>query len=273
MFFSTFAGYVRPVSSTPAILAFLLTAWLLQPAMAGEMILSGVYRGKNLFVQNPFSPDNQNYCVEEVFINEVKKMSGIRQSAFEIDLSHLEMQDEVTVRIMYKDGCVPKIINPQALRPSDSFQFGNVTVNQKSLDWTTIGETPGYIYYAEQFVNGSWLPIKRLEAKNTGGGIYSLPVTHYKGENKYRVKAQNNETHNILYSRVATFDPKEDLITFYPKNVASKITLSRAAVYEISDVKGKLIKKGKGAEITLADLKTGMYYLKINNRTEKFFKK
>jgi hypothetical protein len=168
---------------------------------------------------------------------------------------------------------VPKIINPQVLRPNDSFQFGSVTVNQKSLGWTTIGETHRHIYYAEQFVNGSWLPIKRLEAKNSGGGIYSLPVTHYQGENKYRIKAQNNETHSILYSRVATFDPKEDMVTFYPKNVTNQITLSRTAVYEISDVKGQLIKKGKGSEIALAGLKTGVYYLKINNRTEKFFKK
>lgn len=271
--FDQFNPCARFIFSIPVCLASLFMGCLLQTATAGEIVLSGVFQGKNLFVQNPLSPDNQTYCVEEVYVNEVRKMSGIRHSAFEIDLSHLEVQDAVTIRIISKDGCIPKIINPQVLRPSNSFGFGNIAINTKSLDWSTTGESPKYIYYAEHFVNGSWLAIKKFGARNTGAGIYSLPVTHHLGENKYRVKAQNNETHHILYSRIVIFHSKEEPVTFYPKNVTGKITLSRAVSYEILDSKGKVLKKGRGTEINLTGLKTGVYYLNFGNRTEKFFKK
>jgi hypothetical protein len=37
--------------------------------------------------------------------------------------------------------------------------------------------------------------------------------------------------------------------------------------------KGEVLKEGRGTEIPLADLKTGVYYLDIDKKTEKFFKK
>lgn len=270
---SAIADIIRfPVSAAVAL--FLLAAcWLSQPVQAGEIVLIGVYQGKNLFVQNPFAPDKQDYCVDEVYVNDVKKMSNIKHSAFEIDLSHLEIDAEVTVKILHKDGCTPKIINPQVLRPSATFQFSNITVNDKSIDWTTTGETPKHMFYVEQFVNGSWLAIKKFEARNTGAGIYSLPVTHNFGLNKYRIKAQNEDDHHMFYSRVVEYDAKTEPVTFYPKSVTSKIILSRPVGYEIVDIKGNTLKKGKGTEIPLSELKSGVYYLNYDNRSEKFFKK
>jgi serine protease inhibitor len=125
----------------------------------------------------------------------------------------------------------------------------------------------------EHFVNGNWLAIKKFEAKNTGAGIYSLPVTHSDGINKYRIKAQNEEDHHMFYSKVVEFDPNAEPITFFPKSVTSKITLSRPTGYEVVDAKGNVLKKGTGTEISLAELKSGVYYLNIENRKEKFFKK
>ena len=253
--------------------ALVLAVASFQPLRAGEIVLTGVYQGKNLFVQNPAVGQDKTYCVDEVYVNDVKKMSAITQSAFEIDLSDLEIDAEVTVKILYKDGCTPKIINPQVLRPSATFQFSNFTVDNNSVDWTTIGETPKYLFYVEHFVNGNWLAIKKFEAKNTGAGIYSLPVTHSTGVNKYRIKAQNEEDHHMFYSKVIEFDPNAEPITFFPKSVTSKITLSRPTGYEVVDAKGNVLKKGKGTEISLTELKSGVYYLNIENRREKFFKK
>jgi hypothetical protein len=77
----------------------------------------------------------------------------------------------------------------------------------------------------------------------------------------------------MFYSKVIEFDPNAEPITFFPKSVTSKITLSRPTGYEVVDAKGKVLKKGTGTEISLAELKSGVYYLNIENRREKFFKK
>ena len=268
MSFSVLASFTRFSAG-----ALVLALASFQPLQAGEIVISGVYQGKNIFVQNPAVSQNQNYCVDEVYVNDVKKMSGIKHSVFEVDLSDLEIDAPVTVKILYKDGCTPKIMNPQVLRPSGTFQFSNLTVDNNSVDWTTVGETPKYLFYVEQFVNGSWLGIKKFEAKNTGAGIYSLPVMHNAGINKYRIKAQNEEDHHMFYSKVVEFDPNAEPITFYPKSVTSKITLSRPTSYEVVDAKGNVLRKGTGAEILLAELKSGVYYLNIDNHKEKFFKK
>jgi hypothetical protein len=122
-------------------------------------------------------------------------------------------------------------------------------------------------------VNGNWLAIKKFEARHTGAGIYSLPVAHALGLNKYHIKAQNEDDHHMYYSRVVEYYSKTEPLTFYPKSVTSKITLSRPVGYEIVDTKGTTLKKGKGSEISLAELKSGVYYLNYDNRTEKFFKK
>ncbi len=239
----------------------------------GEIVVSGIYQGKNLFVQNPFAGNEQGYCVEDVYINNVKKMSNLKHSAFEIDLSYMEIDDPVTIRITHKDGCIPKIINPQVLRPSTGFQFLTFKATPQGLEWTTSGESSKFIYQVEQFVNSSWLLIKRFEAKNEGAGVYSLPVTHTSGPNKYRIKVQNSETHQMFYSRTIEYTSTGDPVTFYPKSVTNKITLSRKVPYEVLGTDKKVIKKGVGTEIPLADLKMGVYYLNIDNRTEKFLKK
>jgi hypothetical protein len=51
------------------------------------------------------------------------------------------------------------------LRPSATFQFSNFTVDNNSVDWTTIGETPKYLFYVEHFVNGNWLAIKKFRSQ------------------------------------------------------------------------------------------------------------
>jgi hypothetical protein len=100
-----------------------------------------------------------------------------------------------------------------------------------------------------------------------------LPLTHQYKSNKYRIKVQDQESHQIYYSKAVDFELAQAPVTFYPKSVVNKITLSREASYEVRSLKGEVIKKGKGTEIPLADLKTGVYYLNINDKTDRFFKK
>jgi len=253
------------------LLAFFILSHI--SVLAGEIVLSGVYQGKNLYVQNPFSADKKNFCTDEVFVNGTQKMSNIKSSAFEIDLSFLAINDPVTVKITYKDECMPKVLNAYVLRPSASFLFNAFNVNANELNWTTTGEKAQFMYTVEQLINNNWRTVTTVPAKGDASGIYNVPVTHQYKINKYRIKAQDQDNHQIYFSKAVDFILSEEPVTFYPKSVNTKITLSREADYEVRSLKGEVIKKGKGTEIPLADLKTGVYYLNINDRTERFFKK
>ena len=240
---------------------------------SAELTLSGFYQGRNLFVQNPFAADKQNYCTSEVYVNDKKVMSNIRSSAYEIDLSEFQIDDAIRIRIAHKEGCTPKILNPQVLRSGATFQFITFSVSKDAIDWTTSGEQSSSMYFVEHFQNNNWLVVKTVYSKGTGkSGVYSVAPAHSLGENRYRIKAQDKDG-KVFYSREETYRAIQESVTFYPKSVRDKITLSREIPYEVLSVDGKLIKKGKGKEIALKEIKTGVYYLSIEQRKEKFFKK
>ncbi len=251
---------------------------------AGEILIAGIYQGKNLFVQNPFSPDNKTYCTNEVYVNDEKVMASIKLGAFEIDLSGLEVDDPVTIRITHKDGCAPRLINPQVIRPSGNFQITDVLASGNTIRWVSSGETAAFIYYVESLVNGNWIVLRKMNAKGQPKTPYVMTVAEPDATNKYRIKAQDTETHHMFYSRVFGQRAEEPvtkpdtadykLVTFAPNNPKTRLTLSREAEYEILDARKKTIAKGKGLIVSIARLKTGTYYLKIEGQPpQKFVKK
>lgn len=239
-----------------------------------ELSLSGAYQGRNLFVQNPFAPDKNSFCTEQVFVNEVLVMQAIKASAYEIDLSSFKVEDPIRIRIVHKDGCEPKVLNPQVLRASNMpFQFVSFKVAKDAITWNATGDQADCIYFVEQYLNNNWLPIRTVYGKsNATGNAYSVAPNHVAGENKYRVKLQTKDA-KVQYSSVEAYTSVQESVTFYPKSVIDKITLSKDVPYQVLTADGKVIKKGKGKEILLKEMKTGVYYLNIDNRTEKFFKK
>ena len=84
-----------------------------------DISITGIYQGKNLYVQNPFSSNNVGFCVTEVKVNGNITTDETQSSAFEIDLKaqNLKLQEPVTVVIYHKEGCNPKILNPEVLKP------------------------------------------------------------------------------------------------------------------------------------------------------------
>ena len=87
---------------------------------ADRIILIGVYKGKNLFVQSPYS-DNGQFCVTyEPIVNGYQSTGVINSSAFEIKLDkfHLKIGDKVEIIIKHHLDCKPKILNPEAILPA-----------------------------------------------------------------------------------------------------------------------------------------------------------
>jgi hypothetical protein len=242
-------------------------------AKAGILTLTGVYQGKNLYVQNPFTGNQKDFCANEVFVNDVKVMTNIQSSAFEIDLSHLKVQDPVTIKITHKNDCKPKILNPQVIKATSAFQYSSFNVDKAHLIWSTKGEKPGGKFYVEHFLYNSWVTIKELPAK--GGVIinnYDVKSFHNSDLNKYRVKYAEPDG-QVFYSQIVEFKSDLEKVTFYPTRVSDKVTLSRDADYEILDAYGTVVIKGRGKEIDLAGKTSGVYYLNVDNQTNKIYKK
>ena len=76
-----------------------------------------------------------------------------------------------------------------------------------------------------------------------------------------------------MLSQVFEYFNDVEPISFYPTLVDDKITLSRETDYSVVDSYGNQITKGKGKEITLNNLKAGLYFLYVDNREERFVKK
>ena len=99
------------------ILYFIFSFTNTENTISQALLANGVYQGKNLYVQNPFTGNMKDFCTDEVYLNDVKIMENIKSSAFEIDLSKLSINDKVDLKIIHKEDCKPKILNsPIAVR-------------------------------------------------------------------------------------------------------------------------------------------------------------
>jgi len=240
-------------------------------ALAQEINLKGTYQGKNLYVQNPLSSDQSSYCTESVYLNGRVVLQSPKTSSFEINLSKLAINSPIEVRILYKNGCKPKVINPNVVKSNTSFKFVSFTIDDKNLHWTVEGESANSVYYVEHYINNNWTNVKVLTAQ-AGQSTYNIPVAHTVGSNSYRVKHQEKNG-QIAYSQTVTYTSSQGMIKFYPRNVSNKIYFTGTVSYEISDAKKQLLKRGKGKEVDVSTLQRGVYYVSFDNRTEQFLKK
>ncbi|NJN26906.1 MAG: T9SS C-terminal target domain-containing protein [Cyclobacteriaceae bacterium] len=238
-----------------------------------EYTMTGEYQGKNVYVQNPLSRDKINFCASEVYLNEQLINTSPKTSAFEIDLSNLAVGASVFIKIVHKEGCVPKIINPQVIRSKSKFQFLIVNADAQSISWSTMGELPFGKFFLEQYRNKAWVNISTISGKGSfESNQYSLPPAHHSGDNKYRLKHVQNDG-KIFFSPVFNYFSDVDPVSFFPTMVVDKITLSRESEYKVVDSFGNQITQGKGKEIDLQRLKAGLYFLYVDNREERFVKK
>ena len=235
-------------------------------ASAGEIVLAGKYRGKDIYVQNPYNAKKDSYCTSAVYVNDRKVQDYPTVSAFTIDLSHLNMGDLVVLRIEHSNDCAPKVVNPQVLKEGQGFEFLLEQVDNNSISWNTKGELPDGKFAIEQVDSTKqiWSVIKEVAGKASGDvNQYSMTPNHFEGENQYRIKYTDNVGEEI-YSLKLLYTYTEDPVQFSPRTkVSGKITLSREIPYTISDMNGNLVKEGTGKTIMVQDLKRGFVLNRI----------
>ena len=239
-----------------------------------EYTFTGEYQGKNIYIQNPLTADKVNFCTQAVFLNEQLVIRSPKTSAYSIDLGHLQLGAPVFIKIVHAEGCVPKVINPQVIRSKSKFQFLSTTIDAISVNWVSKGELPNGKFFLEHYKGKSWKIVQTITGKGSfESNQYTVLPDHHTGDNRYRVKYLQSDG-QIFFSRVFDYFYDTDPVSFYPTRVDDHITLSRETDYEIVDSFGNSVAQGRAKEIDLpGNLKSGLYYLHIDNRQEKFVKK
>ena len=251
-----------------------LMLFLVPITVAGdELVWKGIYQGKDVYVQNPYSRQEKAFCTLSVFVNESEVLSNPAASAFSIPLSHLTVGDVVVIKIHYREGCAPRIVNPDAIKPVGDFKFLNVRAGKNSVSWLAQGELPGSNYTIERKASDdNWESVNRVQGDKGGKAVYTVPIKHVGGENIYRLKYEGTGISG-LYSETFSYTFEETPITFYPSEATTKIYLSEETEYLITDTDGKKYKRGKGRIITIHNLEPGEYFLNYQDRSERFVKK
>jgi len=256
------------------VCAALILLFLVVNTKAAVLVVEGKYQNKNLFVQNFFGGSGVGFCAQEVKVNGNLTTDEVNSSAFEIDLASLKLKygDKVTIEIVHKDGCLPKVLNVEDLKPKPTFEV--LTMNLTSgglLKWTTKGELGSLPYIIEQFKWNKWVPVGEVTGMGTAEAHdYSFQVTTHSGENKFRVKqiglGATSKFSNPVMLNSMTEKPK-----FEVKDGA--VGFSYETAFEVYDVYGMVVKKGFGKEIKIENLARGKYYLCYDNQVTEFDKR
>lgn len=259
-------------------IAFFIVSTLLSfPLVAGVIVLEGFYQNRNVYVQNSIGGYGVGFCVYEVSVNGEVSTDETNSSAFEIDLRQhrLEIGAPVVIMIKHKDdGCLPKVINPDALKPNPTFETIYLNVEENGLlQWTTVNETAKLPFVIEQFKWNKWVQIGEVEGKGIPtANYYTYKTTAIAGLNKFRIK-QKGYIDKTKHSPSVAYSALKPEITFVYNKDIQKIQFSENSFYEVYDKYGNLVKKGYGEKIDVANLVKDTYYMNFGNTLGEFKKK
>ena len=98
------------------ILWFLVffSGFQIDPDYSTEYI--GVFRGNNLFIQNPYRNLSSDYCIKKIDLNGNTLNLNYQLSALVLDFNGIDLFSPVSIKIFPKDSiCKPVVINPDAI--------------------------------------------------------------------------------------------------------------------------------------------------------------
>lgn len=255
------------------IIVFVLSLFVIA-GYAGTLVVEGKYQNKNVYVQNFFGGSGVGFCAYEVKVNGNITTDEVNSSAFEIDLAELKLKygDKVTIEIMHKDGCQPKVLNMEDLKPKPSFEVLTMNITSSGLlKWTTKNEAGALPYIVEQFKWNKWVPVGEVDGQGTPESHeYSFQVTTHSGENKFRVK-QIGLGSTPRYSNNVVLNSMIEKPKFEIK--ATSLNFSYETGFEVYDSYGLVVKKGFGKDVKIDNLEKGKYYLCYDNQITEFNKK
>lgn len=240
------------------------------------LTLEGQYQNKNLYVSNAVSSSGIGYCAYEVRVNGELTTDEVNSSAFEIDLSQLNLNpgEAVTVQIKHKEGCAPKVLNPTVLKPQATFQIQDINIADDGLlTWTATEESGSLPYNVEVYKWNKWVKVGEVQGEGTPQkNSYSFKITPISGENKVRV-TQKGTLGKVAQSKSVAMVSQTEKPTWTYEAEKNKIVLSKETAFEIYDKYGQARIKGFGTLIDLSSLAADEYFLCYDSSVESFHKK
>jgi len=258
------------------ILAFFLLIVVQFSATAGTIMLEGRYQQRNIFVINAASSDGVGYCIFDVLVNGLLTTDEINTQAFEIDLTiyGLKNGDPVNILIKHKDGCTPKILNPGALEPSPTFVCSKIECGANgSMSWETSGEMGKIPFIIQQYKWNKWVNLGEVLGNGTNTkNFYKFQASLTSGLNKFRVVQKSFEG-DLRKSPTCELNSNVEPVTRRYDKKSKTVFFSSDTSYELFNVFGQVVKRGRGTSIECTALARGEYWVSFDNRTEKFMKK
>lgn len=243
-----------------------------QSVFSQELLLTGVYKGEGLYIQNPYNADSGKFCVQSIYVNGKKTKTNLSLTAVRLAFRDVDLYTPVSVKVVHGDSCKPKIVNPEAILYHSNFKFDSLVLNDSIMHWYTKGDRRDGKYQIEKMKGEYWDVVKVLRSKGRfDGAQYVFFPEHSDGGNKYRIKYELPEG-RYLYSVEMEHYHYPESVTFAPKLVTDKMTFSREARYEILK-EGTVILQGKAKEIPLKRLAPGDYSIIIEGEEDTFVKK
>lgn len=244
-------------------------------ATAATLVIEGKYQNKNVYVHNGFGVGGVGFCTKEIKVNGNITTDEINSSAFEIDLKalHLKYGDNVTIEIVHNEGCTPKVLNMEDLKPKPTFEVIMMSITPAGLlKWSSKNEMGALPFIIEQFKWNKWVPVGEVDGLGTPETHdYSFQVAMHSGENKYRIKQKGLNALTKMSKEVTVTSSINKPSFAIPKNNSS-IDFSSETAYEVYDAYGVVVKKGFGKQVKIDNLTKGEYYLCYDNALSEFKK-
>ncbi|WP_132431637.1 hypothetical protein [Natronoflexus pectinivorans] len=257
------------------ILLFMLLVVNSTMLPAGQIELRGTYQGENLYIKNPFAATGVGFCVYEVTVNGMTTTDEINSSAFEVDLSvfGFRLGEPITIRVNYKEGCSPNILNADVLNARATFVAEGLHIENGKLVWNTRNETGPLPFIIEQFRWNKWVETGRVDGKGVPGQhTYSAEVRLHAGTNRFRIRQVDSRGNRRLSGEITYISNKQP-VTFNITSDGNYIRFSEATLYELFDGFGRIVVRGFGDRLQVANLERGNYYLNYDNTMEVFNKR
>lgn len=243
---------------------------------AGVLVVEGKFQNKNIYIQNSFGKNGVGFCATEIKVNGKITTDEVNSSAFEIDLSAMNIKpgQKVTIEIIHQSDCIPVVLNPEVLKPRPTYEILSMNVNTLGLlKWTTKNESGALPYIIEQFKWNKWVYVGEvLGIGSAENHDYSFQISTHSGENKFRVKQVGLGVAPKVSSAVI-LNAMTDKPTFIVSKDGKSVQYSYETAFEIYDAFGTVVKKGFGKETSIENLTKGKYYLCYDNQVTEFDKK
>ncbi len=240
-----------------------------------QIELDGQYNGENLYVMSSSNNDGA-LCITNITVNGKETDDNFNSSSFEIDLSQLELEigTPVNIIVFHKAGCIPKIINPEAIKFRNNFTLKMIDISRKGvLYWSIEGDAGEEPFNIEQYRWNKWVKVGEVRRQDSiAFNKYSYKIQPLYGENHFRI-CQIDKYGNKSCSPEEKYRTVVKEIFLLADKVGDELEFTSETLYEIYTEEGEFLKSGTASEVDVSELPKGNYWVNYDNKTELFVKK